>query len=107
MEVENKKSSTEYKMNQIFPIFLEWLKCFSKCSDIIPNTKILQENNKLALIRVNGLSMPFIKESPMTHQEMRKITTLGCHKNLTKQAHRVVKSCQLGGKSLHKDDCKH
>jgi len=38
---------------------------------------------------------------------MREVTTLGCDKNLTKQAHCVVQCCQLGGIALKKDETKH
>lgn len=61
--------------------------------EIVPNISIVQENNKLALIRINGLSMSIIEKSSMTHQKMREVTTLSCNKNLTKQTYCVVQCC--------------
>ena len=46
--------------------------------------------------------MSTIDESPMAHQKMRKVSTLSCHKNLTKQAYGVVQSCQSWRVSLPK-----
>lgn len=58
--------------------------------DNIPNTQVIQKNNKLALIWDNRLSMAIIEESSMAHQKMREVTTLSCYKNLTRQAYCVV-----------------
>lgn len=73
----------------------------------LPDTHVLEKNNKLAFIWNNGLGMATVEESSMAHQKMREITTLSCNKNLTKQAYSVVQCCQLGRITLEKDETKH
>jgi hypothetical protein len=33
----------------------------------VPDTRVLEKNNKFAFVRNNGLGMPTIEESSMTH----------------------------------------
>jgi len=73
----------------------------------IPNTHVIQKNNKLALIWDNCLGMAIIEESPMAHQKMGEVTTLSCYKNLTRQAYCIVQCSQLGGIALEKYETKH
>lgn len=43
----------------------------------------MQQKSELLLIGFYGLGMSTVDESSVAHQEMREVSALSCHKNLT------------------------
>ena len=66
----------------------------------IPDTWTVKEYGQSSFIRLNCLRMPTIQVSSMTKKEMRKISTLSSHENLTMDTNAVVNSCHPRGEIL-------
>lgn len=67
----------------------------------IPNSWTIKEYSQSSFIRFNCLRMATIHVSSMPNKEMREISTLRSHKNLTMNTDTVVNSCHPRGEVLH------
>ena len=73
-----------------------WRSIAQEIMNNLPDARVVEKKSKFLFIGFDSFCMSTIKVSAMTHEKMRKVSTLSCQENVAKQAYYIVQSSQSG-----------